>query len=471
MSDRITIGQVNPAMLARAKTQAERDCLLKTGKLHGCAPKPKPAARSSFFYPSQPRQPQYVEEEIIEEVIPGEQQYAWETYEVPRDPRDGGAMQRPQRRRFGGKRLGGRHLDGPHSPRGRRGPRKLDQRRSLDGAMQRPSRSANQPKKLKQRRSMDGAMQRPTRGGDAAMQRPTRGGGAMQRPARKPGKPKKIKRLQRRGKRLRKKRRKARKRRKSRQKRKGLRRQWRGWKKEHRKPLFRAGAITPEELEYLVTEGLEDGTLPETYVDGVIGGLDVDDEGYIAADAEDEEAVGFLKRLFRKKSKRQSKNTSERKGLFKGKMFQKLGEKIKDSGGVGEGLVKLFRKPWVTQELAPAVELRVKRGYPVKVTNVGTAEEPAWKLDPVEEDASGALIPLAVKAGSGVAKMIKLRKRLKEGPFKTAIKPGESIIVQGFDGNDNMVIEEDAEYAMDYDDPTDEAGAVFIDSDGYQVHL
>lgn len=110
-------------------------------------------------------------------------------------------------------------------------------------------------------------------------------------------------------------------------------------------------------------------------------------------------------------------------------------------------------QPWKKHDLAPGLQLRVRRGHKVSVTNQGTAKGPAWLVKPVIEkpvekpaDEAGAVF-FAPAAASALAKALERGRRrraaLAEDPWASEVEPGETV----------------------------ELGAILIDSDGKRVKV
>lgn len=113
-------------------------------------------------------------------------------------------------------------------------------------------------------------------------------------------------------------------------------------------------------------------------------------------------------------------------------------------------------KPWKKYDIAPGLQLRVRRGHKVSVTNQGTAKGPAWLVRPVLEkpaaqvpapEAEAGALFFAPAAASALAKALergrKRRAALAEDPWESEVPAGETV----------------------------ELGAILIDSDGKKVRV
>lgn len=187
-------------------------------------------------------------------------------------------------------------------------------------------------------------------------------------------------------------------------------------------PMSALQVLGVDEIEGLMTQAVLDGDLTLDEAEEGVAGFDIDRSGSVIP-------------------------TTDTSGKMIDVLFKKKGE----GKGAGRKITEALTG-WKKVDLAPALQLRVKTGHKVRVTNIGTAAAPIWQVTPITKEITeveGAevgfvpfLVPAAAAAGKAVASRVRRSKAARETPWFSDLEPGEEQIVEG-------------------------AGDVLIDSDGY----
>lgn len=143
---------------------------------------------------------------------------------------------------------------------------------------------------------------------------------------------------------------------------------------------------------------------------------------------------------------------------------------------------------WIKHELAPGLQVRLRRGTKVAIANVGTTDAPIWQIsmgvrDPVTGAFDGAgvvpLLALAIKGGAlaasrAAAKKIKEKSNRGEPLDNEAtqtirVPPGQRIELGRVDLLGSLCAQSDVDASGSCEDV--QVGALMIDSDGRSIEI